>query len=165
MPYPPPAVRAVVASLPLVAVAFGCAKPPAGPPPAPPAPVVVTAAVKKTVPVQVRAIGSVKVISTVNVRPRVSGELTGVHFTEGDFVKKGDKLFTIDPRPYDAAVKQAAATLAKDKAALFGAELDLKRIERTGSVAAVELDSARTAVAAAQAAVEADEAALQSARI
>jgi multidrug efflux system membrane fusion protein len=126
---------------------------------------VVSPAAKKTVPVQTRAIGSVKVISTVNVRPRVNGELTGVHFTEGDFVKKGQKLFTIDPRPYEAAVKQAEATLAKNKAANFGAELDLKRIERTGSVAAAELDVARTAVAATRAAVEADEAALHSARI
>jgi multidrug efflux system membrane fusion protein len=158
-----PAVRAVVAFA--LLAALGCARPPAAPPPTPPAPVVVTNVVKKTVPLQTRAIGSVKVISTVNVRARVGGELTGVHFTEGDFVKKGQKLFTIDPRPYDAAVKQAEATLAKDKAALLGAELDLKRIERVGSVAAAELDAARTAVAAGKAAVEADAAALNSARI
>lgn len=163
MSSPLPAVRAAVASA--LLVALGCAKPPAAPPPTPPAPVVVTTAVKKTVPIQARAIGSVRVIATVHVRPRVNGELTGVHFTEGDFVKKGQKLFTIDPRPYDAMVKQAEATLAKDKASLFGAELDLKRFEKTGSVAAAELDAARTAVAAGKAAVAADEAALNSARI
>ena len=163
MPSLPSAVRA--AAVAVAAIAFGCAKPPAGPPPAAPAPVVVTTAAKKTVPVQTQAIGSVKVISTVHVRPRVNGELTGVHFKEGDFVKKGQKLFTIDPRPYDAAVKQAEATLAKDRAALFGAELDLRRIEKVGSVAAAEQDAARTAVAAGKAAVEADEAALNSARI
>lgn len=165
MPPPPPAVRAVAVCVLLVAVALGCAKPPAAPPQAPPAPVVVAVVAKKTVPVQTRSVGSVKVISTVHVRPRVSGELTGVHFTEGDAVKKGQKLFTIDPRPYDAAVKQAEATLAKDKAALYGAELDLKRLDKVGSVAAVELDAARTAVAAGRATVEADEAALHSARI
>lgn len=162
---PPPAVRAVAVCALFVAVGLGCAKPPAAPPPAAPAPVVVTAAVKKTVPVQTKAIGSVKVISTVNVRPRVNGELTGVHFQEGDVVKTGQKLFTIDPRPYEAAVKQAEATLAKDKASLFGAELDLRRIDKVGSVAATELDAARTAVAAGKAAVAADEAALNSARI
>ncbi len=165
MPSLPPAVRAVAVCAAFVAVALGCAKPPSGPPQTPPAPVVVAAAARKTVPVQVRAIGSVKVLSTVHVRPRVAGELTGVHFREGDFVKQGQKLFTIDPRPYDAAVKQAEATLAKDKASLYGAELDLKRLTKVGSVAAVELDSARTAVAAGKAAVEADEAALNSARI
>jgi multidrug efflux system membrane fusion protein len=123
------------------------------------------AAARTTVPVQVRANGSVQVLSTVHLPPRVAVELTGVHFREGDFVKQGQKLFTIDPRPYDAAVKQAEATLAKDKASLYGAELDLKRLTKVGSVAAVELDSARTAVAAGKAAVEADEAALNSARI
>ncbi|HET6575414.1 MAG TPA: biotin/lipoyl-binding protein [Fimbriiglobus sp.] len=161
---PPPATRAAVV-LAFVAVVLGCARPPAAAPPPPPAPVVVTTAVTKTVPVQERAIGSVKVISTVHVRPRVNGELTAVHFTEGEYVTKGQKLFTIDPRPYDATVKQAEATLAKDKASLFGAELDLKRIERTGSVAAAELDAARTTVAAGKAAVEADAAALNSAHI
>jgi multidrug efflux system membrane fusion protein len=160
------AVRIASLSLLTLAVALGCARPPGESPPPPPAPVLASAAQTRTVPVQFRAIGTVKTVSTVSVRPRVGGEVTGVYFAEGEEVTQGKKLFTIDPRPYEAAVKQAEATLAKDKATLYGAELDLKRIERIGgSVAAAELDSARTRVAAARAAVEADEAALRTARL
>lgn len=147
--------------------AAGCAKPPPVRPESPPPPVSVAVAQKKTVPVQIRAIGTVKVISTVSVRPRVGGEITAVHFAEGTDVKKGDKLFTIDPRPYDAAVKIAEANVAKNVAVLKGAELDLRRVTRTGStaVSGAELDAARTAVESAKAAVAADEAAVNSARL
>lgn len=148
-------------------LAAGCAKPPPARPESPPPPVSVAVAQKKTVPVQIRAIGTVKVISTVSVRPRAGGEITAVHFAEGTDVKKGDKLFTIDPRPYDAAVKIAEANVAKNVAVLKGAELDLRRVTRTGStaVSAAELDAARTAVESAKAAVAADEAAVNSARL
>jgi multidrug efflux system membrane fusion protein len=149
-------------------IPLGCAKPPAARPEPPPAPVLVTAAKTKTVPIQVRSIGTVKVIATVNVRPRVGGELIGVHFTEGEDVCKGDKLFTLDRRPYDAAVKQAEAALARNQAVLKGAKLDLERVQRIsagGAAARAELEAAQTAVAAADAAVAADTAALQSARL
>jgi membrane fusion protein, multidrug efflux system len=147
--------------------AAGCSKPPAGRSEPPPAPVTVVTAVKRTVPVQVRAIGSVKVVATVSVRSRVGGALTDVHFKEGDFVRKGQRLFTIDPRPYEAIVKQAEATLAKNTAVLRGAELALQRIElgTGGAVTASELDIARTAVASARATVEADAAAIAAARL
>ena len=148
--------------------AAGCEQPPPAQKEAPPAPVTVTAAAKRTVPLQLRAIGSVRVISTVSIRPRVGGELTEVHFKEGDSVAKGQKLFTIDPRPYEAAVRQAEATLAKDKAVLRGAQLDLDRIERIntgGAAATAELDAARTAVATAEATLAADQAALNSAKL
>ncbi|HVK07549.1 MAG TPA: efflux RND transporter periplasmic adaptor subunit [Gemmataceae bacterium] len=152
----------------LVALAaVGCSKPPAGRPEPPPAPVTVTTAVKRTVPVQVRAIGSVKVVSTVAIRSRVGGALTEIHFKEGDTVKKGQRLFTIDPRPYEATVKQAEATLAKDAAVLRGAELALFRAEQGagGAVTASEIDIARTAVASAKATVDADAAALAAAKL
>src|SRR5262249_43092821 len=105
-----------------LALGIGCAKSPA--PKAEPqaAPVTVTKPVKKTMPIQARAIGAVKVISTVSVRPRVNGELTEVHFKEGDFIKAKDKLFTIDPLPYDAVVLLAKANLKKSEVALKGAE-------------------------------------------
>jgi multidrug efflux system membrane fusion protein len=63
----------------------------------------------------VKGIGNVKAIATVSVRAQFGGQLTGVHFREGDFVQKGQKLFTIDPRMYQAAVKLATANLAKSK--------------------------------------------------
>ncbi len=148
-------------------LALGCAKPPAPKAEQPPPPVSVAVARTKTVPVTIRAIGSVKVISTVSVRPQVGGEITAVHFAEGTDVKKGQKLFTIDPRTYEAAVKVAEATLAKNEAVKKGAELDLRRISRTGmtAISPAELDTARTAVETAKATVAADEAALSSARL
>src|SRR5689334_19673440 len=124
--------RAAAILLPIVAL-LGCAKPPAARPESPPAPVTVATAVKKTVPVRVRSIGTVKVLATVSVRPRAGGELTAVHFREGEYVAKGQKLFTIDPRPYEATLKQAEANMARNKAVLAGAELDLKRIERVSA--------------------------------
>lgn len=146
---------------------LGCEKPPPLQKDAPPAPVTVTTAAKRTVPIQVRAIGTVKVIATVSVRPRVGGELTEVHFKEGDYVAKGRKLFTIDPRPYEAAVQQAKATLTKNEAALLGAQRNLDRLERVGTsgTATAEVDTAQTAVDTAKAAVAADQAALHSAQL
>jgi multidrug efflux system membrane fusion protein len=147
---------------------IGCAKPPAGRGNSPPAPVTVATAGKKTVPVRVRTIGSVKTLATVAVRPRVGGQLTEVFFKEGDYVTAGQKLFTIDPRPYDAAVKQAEANRAKSAAVLKGAELDLRRAEQaktSGVGSATEYDAALTAVASARAAVEADQAAINTAKL
>ena len=147
---------------------LGCAKPVANRPETPPTLVAVTPVTRKTVPVEITVIGTVKVISTVTIRPRVGGELTEVHFKEGDYVKKGQKLFTIDPRPYQGVVTQTEAMLAKDKAILRGAELNLARIDRSGSsgaVAAIELDAASTTVASSRASVAATEASLNSAKL
>jgi multidrug efflux system membrane fusion protein len=127
----------------------------------------VTVAAVKTVPVQARVIGTVKAVSTVSVRPQVGGQLTEVHFKEGDYVKKGQKLFTIDPRPYEVAVKEAKANLAKSEALLVGAERILARVVRLSgaAVSAEEIDAARTAAASARAVVAADAAALNSAQL
>ncbi|VTT97365.1 rnd transporter : Efflux transporter, RND family, MFP subunit OS=Desulfobacca acetoxidans (strain ATCC 700848 / DSM 11109 / ASRB2) GN=Desac_1403 PE=4 SV=1: HlyD [Gemmataceae bacterium] len=150
-----------------LAVQLGCARPPAARPESPPPPVSVAVAEQQTVPVQIRSIGSVKVISTVSVRPRVPGQITEVHFTEGTDVKKGDKLFTIDARPYEAAVKLAEANVAKSTALYKGAELNLRRTTQIGLTAGsqAELDAAKTAVDSARAAVAADEAAANAARL
>jgi len=135
----------------------GCAKPPIERPPPPPAPVTVATAARKTMPVQVRALGTVKALATVAVRVRVTGELTGVHFKEGEYVSKGQKLFTIDPSQSAAAVKVAEAELARSRATLKGAESSLKLKVGAGNfgVSAAELELARTAVATAKAAVAA----------
>jgi multidrug efflux system membrane fusion protein len=147
---------------------LGCTKPPPPKPDAPPAPVTVAVSEKRTVPVEVRTIGSVKAVASVAIRPRVGGQLTEVHFKEGEYVKKDQKLLVIDPRPYEAAVKLAEATLGKSLAVLKGAELDLARVEKVGvggAASAVELDAARTAAATAAAAVAVDRAALDSAKL
>ena len=152
----------------LMAISSGCAKPPADRPEAPPAPVTVAAAAKKTVPIRLRTIGTAKAVASVAIRPRVDGQLTGVFFREGDSVKENQKLFTIDPHPYDAAVEQAEANLAKNAALLKGAELELERAERAktnGVGAATDYDAALTAAASLKAAVAADRAAINTAKI
>ena len=87
-----------------------------GPPPKPPVPVKVDQATSRTVPLQVKAVGNVEACSTVEVRARVSGQLTRVHFQEGQDVRKGAPLFTIDPVPHQIALRQAEARLQKSQA-------------------------------------------------
>jgi multidrug efflux system membrane fusion protein len=79
-------------------------------------PVTVAEVVQKTVPVQVRVIGNVEAFRTVGVKPQITGEIVGVHFTEGQDVRKGQLLFTFDPRPFEADLARAEATLAQDEA-------------------------------------------------
>jgi multidrug efflux system membrane fusion protein len=81
-------------------------------------PVTVAPVVAKTVPVRLIAIGNVEPFTTVAVKARVDGQIVSVHFKEGDEVTKGALLFEIDPRPLAATLKQAQASLLKDKALL-----------------------------------------------
>lgn len=89
----------------------------------PPAvPVTATEAVKKDVPVQVSAVGNVMAYTMVSVKSQVAGQIAQVHFREGQDVRKNDLLFTIDPRPLEAALRQAEANVGRDVAALRQAE-------------------------------------------
>lgn len=90
-------------------------------------PVVVGRAVQKDVPVDLTSIGNVEAFSTISVRAQITGTLKAVRFQEGDLVSAGALLFTIDPRPYEAAVHQAEANLARDRALLTQAEATLAR--------------------------------------
>jgi multidrug efflux system membrane fusion protein len=92
-----------------------------------PVPVIVAMVGEKTVPINIDVIGNVEAYSTISVKAQIGGQLTGVSFHEGDFVKKNDLLFTIDPRPYEAQLNQAEANLARDTAALKQAEANLAR--------------------------------------
>lgn len=93
----------------------------------PPRPAVTTAtAAVKTVPVDLRAVGNVEAYTTIEVKAQVGGQLTEVYFREGDFVKQGDPLFLIDPRPFDEAIRQIEANLARDRAMLRQAEANLQ---------------------------------------
>lgn len=144
----------------------GCARDKPAPASQPPAAVTVATVSVKSMPVQLKAIGTVRVFATVAVRPRVTGEITGVHFVEGDYVSKGQKLFTVDPRPYQTALNQAKAIVEKDLATLGGAELILKRSEtRPTALTAEEMDRLRTEVGIARASLAADKAALQTAEL
>ncbi|MEQ1885965.1 MAG: efflux RND transporter periplasmic adaptor subunit [Bryobacteraceae bacterium] len=92
-----------------------------------PAPVVVAKVVRKDIPIQVAAVGNVEPYSTISVKPQVGGQLTQIFIQEGDYVKKGAKLAEIDPRPLQAQVAQAEATLAKDNAQLQQVMANLAR--------------------------------------
>ncbi len=134
----------------------------------PPVPVTVAEAVVKDVPMELTAIGNVEAYNTVQIKAQVSGELTTVHFEEGQNVKMGDMLFTIDPRPYEARLKQAEANLAKEKAQL---EYARKQVDRYGSVvqkgyvSQEQFDQIRSNAAALDASIQADEAAIENAKL
>src|SRR3990170_111512 len=89
-------------------------------------PVTADKAVQKNVPVQISAIGTVEAYSTVGIKAQTGGELTQVSFKEGQDVSKGGLLFTIDTRPYEAALRQAEAILARDSVQIENARLQLK---------------------------------------
>lgn len=90
-------------------------------------PVAVATARIQEIPIQLRTIGNVLPYSVVNVVPQVNGQLMKVMFTQGQFVKKGDLLFQIDPRSYEAAVQQAEGTVAKDRAGVNAAKANLEK--------------------------------------
>src|SRR5689334_13290895 len=98
-----------------VGLACGCSSNSVGsaPPPVSAVPVAVARAARRDVPVQIGAIGSVEAFSTVALTPQVDGQLAEIHFQEGQWVRKGDLLITIDPRPYEAALRQAEANLRR----------------------------------------------------
>jgi multidrug efflux system membrane fusion protein len=131
-------------------------------------PVTVSNAVEKDVPVQIKAIGNVEALSTVSVKAQVEGELTIVHFKEGQEVKAGDMLFTIDPRPFEVAVKQAEANLAKDRAQQQNARRQVDRygsVAKKGYVSQEQYDQISSNEAALEATVKADEAAVENAKL
>jgi multidrug efflux system membrane fusion protein len=140
----------------------------AAPPSSPAVPVLAAAVEQKTVPVQVHAIGSVEPYSTVAVKTQITGELTGVFFKEGDDVKKGQLIFTLDKRPYEATLKQAEANLARDQAQAQNARGQAKRYEslwNSGVVAKEQYDQMQYSADALDAAVAADQAAVENARV
>jgi multidrug efflux system membrane fusion protein len=130
-------------SVPLAALILnGCGSPKAQSAPAmPPVPVSVAVAAQESLPVDIRAIGSVEPFDTVQVKSQIAGELMSVHFTEGGNVNQGDLLFEIDPRPYRDTLRQAEANLNRDQAQLRQAEANLAR--DTAQSKFTEADAAR----------------------
>lgn len=130
--------------------------------------VTVAPAEERDVPVQVRAIGNVQAYTTVTIKAQVDGAITTVHFCEGREVKKGDLIFSIDRRPFEARLKQAEANLAREKAQLQTARKDVERyaaVVKKGFVSEEKFDQVQSDAAALEAAVRADEAAVESARL
>ena len=131
-------------------------------------PVTVATAVQKNVPVQIRAVGNVEPYQTVSIKSQVTGVITQAHFKEGQDVKKGQLLFTIDPRPLEAALKQAEANLARDAAQLNNWREQVKRYRELVDkqyVSKEQYDQIKTNADAAEAVVEADKAAVDNAKV
>jgi multidrug efflux system membrane fusion protein len=132
------------------------------------APVRIATVASRTMPVELQAIGNVEAISTVSIKAQISGQLMRVHFKEGDFVKKGQLLFTIDRQPFEAALRQAEGTLAKDEAQSLNSKLDAERYQglgKQGVVSKQQVDAAGAAANAMAATVAADKAAVETAKI
>lgn len=145
-----------------------CSRTKAAPPVTSAVPVLAAAVEQKDVPLQVRAIGTVEPYSTVQVKTQITGELTGVFFKEGQDVKKGQLLFTLDKRPFEAALRQAESNLARDQAQAENARVQARRYEalwNSGVVAKEQYDQIQSSAEALEAAVAADKAAVENARV
>ncbi|HEX6894503.1 MAG TPA: efflux RND transporter periplasmic adaptor subunit, partial [Bryobacteraceae bacterium] len=153
-----------------------------------PVPVIVATVSQKNVPVNIDVIGNVEAYSTISVKAQVGGQLTKTYFQEGDYVKKDDPLFTIDPRPFqaqlsqaEAQLSQAQANLARDTAALGQAQANLARdtanqkyaetesgryakLFEQGIVSREQSDQTRASADALSQTILADKAAIESAR-
>jgi membrane fusion protein, multidrug efflux system len=164
-PFGLPATPAV--ALALLALA-GCSGKGAGPAAPPPAPVRIGEVKRLDVPKDLAAIGHVEPVTTVAVKPRVGGQVTQVGFREGEDVAAGALLFQIDPRPFEAALAEAKANLARDRARLSEAEQTLKRYEeliKKEYITQEQYDQARANAEALKATSQADEASIDNARL
>ena len=145
----------------------GCAKKAkAAPGGRPPVPVLAAKAIARNVTVEVSGVGNVQPFSSVAVRSRITGELFKVHFKEGDEVKAGDLLFTIDPRPAEATLRQAQASTKRDEAQFENARLEFEREKKlvtSGIASTDEYDKAQAAFQGLEATVLADRAAVSNA--
>jgi len=147
----------------------------------PPVPVTVGEAVEKTIPVQLTAVGNAQAYTTVGIKSQINGQLVEVRFKEGQEVRKGDLLFVIDPRPFEAAlrqteaalsqrqaeVRQAQAAVERDSAQLENARVQERRYRELVAkelIAREQYDTLNTNMTAMQATVEADRAAVENAK-
>ncbi len=131
-------------------------------------PVTVAPVVSKAMPIEIRVIGSVEPFSTVAVRSQITGQLTAVNFKEGDDVKQGQVLFSLDRRPLESALRQAEANLERDVAQAENAASQAKRYEDLagrGIASREQVDTTRTGATALNATVDADRAAVENAKV
>lgn len=134
----------------------------------PPVPVTVCQVQQRDVPETIKAIGRVEALSTVSIKSRITGQLLKVHFQEGQYVAKGDPLFTIDPAPFDAALQQASAQATRDQAQAEKAAEDFKRYQALVSrkaVSAAQYEQFQTEAKARAAQALASQADVQNAKL
>ncbi len=159
----PPSVRILPA---LLAAALGCKE--TAPRQVTSVPVTLGVAEQRAVPFELAATGTVEPLQTVAVQPQVSGLLDRIAFTEGQDVQKGQVLFEIDPRPFQAALAQAEALLERDRAQAENAQAEVKRYSELAEkeyVTAQQYDQARTTAAAAAATLAGSHAAVTEAKL
>jgi multidrug efflux system membrane fusion protein len=168
-----------------LAVLASCQKAPTGPAQAsagpPPVPISAAAATQESVPTELRVVGTVEASAIVQVRSQVAGPLLRVAFTEGQNVAKGDLLFEIDPRPFQEALRQAEAAVARDRAQINQMQATLARdaaqarftesdaarfdeLAKAGVVSRSQSDQAKTSADVARESAKATEAAIASSR-
>jgi membrane fusion protein, multidrug efflux system len=131
-------------------------------------PVVAAKAQKGDIGVYLTGLGTVTPIYTVTVKSRVDGELMKVYYREGDYIRQGDALVEIDPRPYQVALMQAQAQLAKDQATLDNAQVDLTRYQTLithNAIPEQQVATQKALVEQDQAAIKGDQAAIASAKL
>ena len=134
----------------------------------PAVPVATAKVEQKAVPLDIRVIGSAEAYSNVAVHPQITGQLTSVDFKEGEDVKKGEIIFTLDFRPLEAALEQAKANLARDTAQAVNARASSARyqdLQGRGIATKEQADQSRTSADALDATVEADRAAVDNAKV
>jgi RND family efflux transporter MFP subunit len=153
----------------LFSTALGCSNSKVGASAPPPPPEVeVAPVIQKDVPVQGEWVGTLEGYVNAQIQPQVSGYLIRQDYREGSFVRKGQLLFEIDPRPFQAVLDQAKGQLAQAEAQMANAELNVKRDTPEAEAHAIpqsQLDNDTQALRAAKAAVEADQAAVETATI
>jgi multidrug efflux system membrane fusion protein len=134
----------------------------------PTVPVVVASARKGQIPVYLNALGSATPFNTVTVRSRIDGQLLKVNFQEGQFVRQGDSLAEIDPKPFEVQLDQARGQLARDEAQLANAKLDLTRYQTLaaqGVIPRQQLDTQAASVRQFDGVIRADEAQINNAKL
>jgi len=131
-------------------------------------PVATALVAEKAMPIDVSVIGTAEAFSSVSVRAQITGELTSVNFKEGDDVKKGQVLFTLDRRPLEGALLQAQANLDRDIAQAANAKSQAQRyldLAERGIATKEQVETSRTAATALDATVGADRAAVENAKV